>query len=203
LVLAALTLSLQLQQTSFDLLDGVAIDVAVHNTGDKPVTVKFDKPAEYEIDIQRNGQTIWTNHPPLPPQSNFPVHIRQFVPGPSVMVVYVWNAIESDGSTPAPGDYTIVARLLGEGVTPSASARVHFINPVPVAAVDKLKQGDIVTIAGTLDATKGTLTDASGTVRLARRLLTAPTSTIAVRGYLIQEPDRSHAFFIQRWAPMP
>ena len=202
LALAALTLSLHLQQSTFDLLDGVAIEVAVHNTGKTPVNVRFDKPAEYEIEVQRDGQTIWGNTPQTPPQAVFPVHVRHFVAGPSVLVVYVWNAIESNGSTPGPGQYTIVARLLGENETPSASAHVHFINPVPVAAVDKFKTGDIVTIAGTLDATKGLLTDSSGTMRLARRLVTAPAGTIAVRGYLITEPDRSHAFFVQRWAPM-
>ncbi|HEY5339843.1 MAG TPA: hypothetical protein VIK27_02360, partial [Candidatus Aquilonibacter sp.] len=185
-----------------DLLDTVAIEVAVHNTGHTPAHVEFVKPAEYEIDVARGNEVIWSNQTTLPPGATFPIHTRTFIPGPSVLVVYVWNAIERDGSTPAPGTYTVTARLLGQGVTPSASAKVHFIEPVPSAAVEKLKMGDTVTIAGTLDATKQVLTDASGTIRLARRLITAPATTIAVRGYLMLRPDRTHVFFIQRWAPM-
>lgn len=202
LALAALTLSLHLQQTSFDLLDGVAIEVAVHNPAQHPVMVTFPKPAEYEIDVERDGTVLWSNRTAPPPGATFPAHVRQFVSGPSVLVVYVWNAIENDGATPAPGEYTVRARLLGDGVTPAATASVHFINPVPVEAVDKLKKNDVVTIAGSLDPTKQFLTDASGTIRLARRLVGAPAGTVAVRGYLFQEPDRTQVFFVQRWAPM-
>jgi hypothetical protein len=202
LALAALTLSLQLQQNSFDLLDGVSVEIATHNSASIPTPVTFQQPAEYEIDVLRGDTIIWSNSTSVPPGVTFPPHTRGFRPGPSVLVVYIWNAIASDGTTPAPGAYTIRARLLGEGVTPTASASVHFINPVPVAAVEKLKLGDTVTIAGVLDVTKGLLTDASGTLRLARRLLTAPNAPIAVRGYLMLEPDRTYAFFIQRWAPL-
>jgi hypothetical protein len=201
-LLAALTLSLHVQQTSFDLLDAVSMEVAVHNTSDRPVTVRFQKPAEYELDVRRDGVLVWSNQTALPPGATFPPHIRQFIPGPLVLVIYVWNAIESNGDSPAPGDYTVSARLLGEDAGPTASATLHFIAPVPVNAVEKLKKGDIVTIAGTLDPTKQFLTDSSGTVHLARRLVTAPSGTIVVRGYLMQEPDRTKAFFIQRWAPM-
>jgi hypothetical protein len=203
LALAALTLSLHLEQTSYDLLDGVAIQVAVHNSSNRPLTVPFAKPAEYEIDVVHNGTVVWSNQTATPPEATFPVHTRQFIAGPSVLVVYIWNAIENDGTTPAPGDYTVTAHLLGQGVTPSASAPLHFISPVPATAVEKLNKGDVVTIAGTLDSTKELLTDASGTIRLARRLVTAPDGTIAVRGYLIAEPNRTHVFFVQRWAPMP
>jgi hypothetical protein len=202
LALAALTLSLHLQQTSFDLLDAVAIEVAVHNASNQPVAVRFVNPSEYEIDIRHDGVLVWSNQTALPQGATFPVHLRQFIPGPSVLVVYVWNAVESDGDSPAPGSYTVTARLLGEGINPSASASLHFIDPVPASAASQMRKGDIVTIAGTLDATKQFLTDASGTVRLARRLITAPPGTIVVRGYLFQEPDRTKSFFIQRWAPM-
>ncbi len=52
---AALTLSLQLQQTSFDLLDGVSIALAAHNGASAPAIVKFSKPAEYEIQVLRGN----------------------------------------------------------------------------------------------------------------------------------------------------
>jgi hypothetical protein len=202
LALAALTLSLHLQQTSFDVLDGVAIEVAVHNTSNQPVDVAFEKPSEYEIDVVRNGTVVWTNQTAQPPGVTFPQHQRHFIPGPSVLVVYVWNGVETSGDAPSPGTYTVTARLLGKNATPSASAPLHLIDPIPSSAVSHVKAGDVVTIAGTLDPTKQLLTDATGTIRLARRLVTAPDGTIAVRGYLTVLPGRANAFFVQRWAPM-
>jgi hypothetical protein len=203
LALAALTLSLHLQQTSFDVLDGVAIEVAVHNTSNRPVSVAFDKPAEYEIDVVHDGTVVWSNRTQTIPGVTFPQHLRQFIAGPTVLVVYVWNGIEAGGNAPSPGTYTVTARLLAKNAAPSASAPLHLIDPVPVSAVSHIKQGDLVTIAGTLDATKQLLTDATGTIRLARPLVTAPPGTVAVRGYLIVLPERTNAFFVQRWAPMP
>lgn len=203
LTLAALTISLSLQRTSFDLLDGVDVDVAIHNSSKSPATISFAQPAEYELEVDRNGERVWTSNPAQALPQKFPAHKRDFLPGPTVLVIYIWNAIESDGSTPAPGEYTIRARLLGDGVTPSASIPLHFANPVPTSALDKLTSGDVVTIAGTLDASKGILTDASGSVVLLKRLTTAPAgATVAVRGYLVLRPDRTHAFFVQRWAVM-
>lgn len=202
LALAALTLSLHIQQTSFDVLDGVAIELAVHNAGDRPANVAFEKPAEYEIDVVRNGTVLWSNDVQSPAGVTFPVHHHSFMPGPSVLVVYVWNGVQNDGSAPAPGNYTVTARLLGIHASPTASASLHLADPVPVAALPHLKHGDIVTIAGTLDATKQFLTDASGTVRLARKLPMAPNGIVAVRGYWTTLPGRFDAFYVQRWAPM-
>ena len=95
---AALTLSLQLQQTSFDLLDGVSIALAAHNSASTPAIVKFSKPAEYEIQVLRGNEVIWTNQTVAPESTSFPVHTHKFVSGPSVLVVYIWNAVEADGS---------------------------------------------------------------------------------------------------------
>jgi len=202
LALAALTLSLQLQQSSFDLLDGVSIEIAAHNSATTPATVKFARPEEYRIQVLHGDQVIWTSAAVSPASTSFPMHKRQFIPGPSVLVVYIWNGTEDDGSSPGPGTYTVRARLLGEGVTPEATAKVHFADPLPVSALDKLKQGDTVTIAGTLDPTKGILTDATGSVPLGRRLLNAPDGQVAVRGYYLRRIGRTNIFIVQRWAPM-
>jgi hypothetical protein len=165
--------------------------------------VKFAQPPEYELEVLRGNDVIWKNSIDVPVEGNFPVHTRQFVPGPSVLVVYIWSGTESDGSAPGPGTYTVRARLLGQGVNPEASAKLRFIDPIPVSALDTLKQGDTVTIAGTLDATKGILTDATGTIPLGRRLLTAPAAgSVAVHGYLLRRVGRPSVFFVQRWAPM-
>jgi hypothetical protein len=200
--LAALTLSLQLQQSSFDLLDGVSIEVAAHNSANAPAVVRFQGPAEYQIQVLAGNDVIWTNATVTPESTTFPVHKRQFVSGPSILVVYIWNGTKTDGSSPAPGTYTVRVRLLGLGATPEATAKLHFAEPVPVSALDKIKQGDTVTIAGTLDPTNGILTDDTGTIPLARRLLNAPGGPVAVRGYLLRRVGRPSVFFVQRWAPM-
>jgi hypothetical protein len=119
-----------------------------------------------------------------------------------VLVVYIWNAVEADGTSPGPGIYTVRARLLGDGVTPEATAKLRFTEPFPASGLSALKTGDVVTIAGTLDTTKQLLTDSSGSVTLARRLPTAPDGAIAVRGYLLHRPGRPDVFYVQRWAPM-
>jgi len=200
---AAITLSLALQRTSFDLLDGVAIEVAVHNSAKLPATATFSQPGEYEIDILRGETLLWSNKQQYPPNVTFPAHKKQFLPGPTILAVYIWNAIEADGSTPGPGEYTVRARLLSTPGTADASTTVKFISPVPVSALEKLKLGEEVTIAGHLDGTKGMLTDATGTVPLMKRLATAaPDDVVAVRGYLTTLPNRTHAFFVERWAVM-
>jgi len=201
-MLAALTLSLQIQQSSFDLLDGVSIEIAAHNSANAPQIVRFARPAEYELEVLRGKTVIWTNAAPEPEATSYPVHKRKFIPGPSVIVVYIWNGVDSDGTTPGPGNYTIRARLLGIGETPEASATVHFGSLVPINALETLKTGDVVTIGGTLDATKGILTDAGGSVVLGRRILNAPVTPIAVRGYLLKRYDRTPIFIVQRWAPL-
>jgi hypothetical protein len=199
---AAITLSLQLQQTSFDLLDGVSIALAAHNSAGAPAIVKFSQPGEYQIQVLHGNDVIWTTQTVAPENTSFPVHTHRFVSGPSVLVVYIWNALDADGTSPAPGSYTVRARLLGEGVTPEATAKVRFAEPFPASGLGTLKTDDVVTIAGTLDATKQILTDSSGSVTLARRLLTAPDGTIAVRGYLLHRVGRPDVFYVQRWAPM-
>ena len=200
-MLAALTLSLQLQQTSFDLLDGVSIALAAHNPANSTATVKFAHPTEYEIEILRGNDVIWSNAAPAPEPTTFPIHTRKFVPGPSVLVIYIWNGVETNGSVPQAGDYTVRARLLGINEAPTASAKLHFAPPTPVSALDKLKTGDVVTIAGTLDPQKAVLSDATGSVLLGRRLPNA-IGTIAVRGYYLKRVNREAIFFVQRWAPL-
>lgn len=198
---AALTLSLHIAPPALDILDGASIEVIAHNAGKNPATATFETPNEYAIDILRGSDVIWSSLRPLPRDAHFPAHARSFMPGPTVLTVYIWNGIADDGTTPGPGQYTVRARLLS-GAQPEAAAPLRLINPAPVMAVEKLKEGDEVTIAGTLDPTKGKLTDATGTIPLMKRLTSAPDgATIAVRGYLTTAPGGAHAFYVRRWAP--
>lgn len=197
---AALTLTLQLERTSFDLLDGVSIEVVAHNTGSKPIPVVFPKPAEYEISITKDGQEVWSSHSADPVGATIPAHMHALMPGPNVLTVYIWNAIENDGSTPGPGEYVVHAKLMGESIHPEASLPIRFINPVPISALAKLKVGDEITIAGTLDASKQILTDATGSIPLMKRV--PLTGIVAVRGFITERPDHTRALYVKRWAKM-
>lgn len=195
---AALTLSLQLERTSFDMLDGVSIEVVVHNDTRHPVSASFPEPVEYAIDATRKGRTVWTSLVRSPHPEGVPMHTRVFMPGPTILAVYVWNGIATDGTVPGPGTYTLQARLLDTAPPKPATAALTFIPPVPTSAIAKLKAGDEVTLAGDLDTTQTHLTDSTGTVTLLRRI-GRPDARVAVRGYIVERPDGSRALFVQRW----
>ncbi|HET9030539.1 MAG TPA: hypothetical protein VFN49_10195 [Candidatus Aquilonibacter sp.] len=200
LAAAALSLSLHVQPAAIDMLDGTSIEVIAHNANARPVQVSFPSPNEYEIEILHGDDVIWTSLRPLPPGAHFPAHVRSLMPGPTVFTVYIWNGLSGDNTAPPPGQYTVRAHLLA-GAKPEATATFRIINPAPVMAVAKLKEGDTVTLSGTLDASKSTLTDATGTIPLMKHLLTAP-STVAVRGFLTTAPGGVKTFYVQRWAPI-
>lgn len=201
-VAAALTLSLEVQRPAVDMLDGVGFEVVVHNNSSHPIRVRFPKPSEYEIQIRRGPDVVWTSLSKVPAGTHFPAHDRMFMPGPTVLTVFVWNGLANDGSVPAPGQYHVVATLLDTNPPAGASSDVRFIDPVPVAAVQKLKEGEELSIAGRYDAATGVLTDGSGSLRLMRRIATPSGSTIVVRGYVTTAPGGAKPFYVNRWAPL-
>ena len=202
IALAAVTLTMQIARTTLDALDGVSIELAAHNASAQPVTITFAHPEEYEIDVLRGSTVIWSTLRPMQPGATFPPHKRTIPPGPSVLVVYVWNTIENDGTVPGGGTYTVRARLLGDGVTPATQTTIRFAMPTPVSALAKLKAGEEVTIAGRLDDAKMQLSDSTGTIALGRKLPTAPNAPIAVRGYVTLKTDGTRSFYVERWAPI-
>ncbi len=199
-MLSAITLSLQLQRASFDLLDGLSIEVAAHNTNKAPVSVRFDSPTEYAIDVVRDGNVVWSSNSQNPAPSSVPAHVRQFMPGPTVLSVYIWNETTNAGTSITPGDYIIRGRLLSQGNTPQTSLRVHFSEPTPISALSALHAGDEVTIAGRLDDTKQVISDSTGSIALTKRLLNAADAPVAVRGYMTTSLDKERVFFVERWA---
>ncbi|MEO9169935.1 MAG: hypothetical protein ABI282_00755 [Candidatus Baltobacteraceae bacterium] len=201
-MLAAVTLSLQVQRATLDLLDGLNIEIAAHNSAGIPVDVRFTEPLEYAIDVLHGADVVWTSTPATPSQpTSVPPHTKRLLPGPSVLAIYIWNEETKDNASVAPGDYVVRVRLLGDGITPQATVNVHFISPTPISALGALHLGDALTIAGRFDPVAQTLTDTTGNVKLTKRLPTAPTDEpIAVRGYSIALPDRTRAFFVERWA---
>ncbi len=201
---AALTLSLHVTRATLDILDAVNIEVVAHNPGKAPLTATFRSPAEYEIDLMRGPDVVWTTLHPEAPGTHIPPHERSFHPGPNVMTVLVWNGLATNGTALTPGKYTLRARILANGSEPETTVPIEFINTVPVSVVGRLRAGEEITVSGTLDDGKSRLTDPTGTLQLMRKLTAAsPQTTIAVRGYLTAAPDQTPAFFVERWAPLP
>lgn len=199
---AAVTLTMQIARTTLDALDGVSIELAAHNASAKPATITFAHPEEYAIDVLHGSTVVWSTLRPIRAGVTFPPHVRTIPPGPSVLVVYVWNTIENDGATPSGGTYTVRARLLGEGVSPTAQTTIRFAMPTPISALAELKPGDEVTIAGRLDDDKLLLRDSTGAIALGRKLPNAPNAPIAVRGYVTLKTDGTRTFYVERWAPI-
>ena len=199
-MLSAITLSLQMQRMSFDLLDALSIEVAVHNSNKAPVSVRFDTPAEYSIDVLRDGNILWSSAAAQTAPMAIPAHVRQFMPGPTVLSVYIWNETTKDGASLTPGDYVVRARLLGEGNSAQASMRVHFTAPTPISALSSLHPGEEITIGGRLDEAKQRIDDGTASILLTKKLPNAPDAAIAVRGYVTTSLNREWVFFVERWA---
>jgi hypothetical protein len=195
-------LTLQAHRESLDLLDGVFIELIAHNPSQAIRTVQFPAPTEYEIDVMRDGDQLWSSLPPSPPPGVTVVpHSRAFNPGATPVVIYDWNELTAARWSPLPGTYKIRATLLN-AAHPSATMDITFAPPLPTTALSKLKVDEAVTMAGRLDATRKVLTDSSGSVVLTRGIPAPPDVPIVVRGYPTDHPDGSRTFTFQRWASL-
>ncbi|MDQ2866399.1 MAG: hypothetical protein M3R51_09250 [Candidatus Eremiobacteraeota bacterium] len=201
---AAIALSVALQRTSLDLLDGCSVQVAVRNPSRRAVDVRFLQPQEYAIDVLRGSDVLWTSAPRSTAQGTaIPPHVKRLASGLSVLAIYVWNEETGGGESLAPGDYIVRARLLGDGVTPQATVKLRFAAPTPIVALSSLAAGDAVTIAGRYDPASQTARDFSGFVKLSRRLTGAPPNRLTViRGYIAVIADGTRIFSVSRWAPV-
>lgn len=206
----ALTVTVQAQRTSLDLLDSLPIVVIAHNPAAHVATVQFPAPAEYAVDVTRDGKTLWSVGPaPPPPGVTFPPHQRAFTPGPTTIVVLDWNELTTANFSPLPGTYAVTARLLTASPPPPATMKVTFAPPLPPSALPSLKAGESVTLLGTVDATHSVLTGETGaSAPLNRKLIAAPPGVpILVRGYATDNPNGTRVFTMTRWAaygaPLP
>lgn len=200
---APVSISAHVDRTSFDLLDVLSVRIATHNPSNASAMLRFPGPREYMLDVMRGDTVVYSTTPASPaPATAGPPHGHAFAPGPAMLGTFEWNELASDGSSPLPGRYTIRVRLLCEGTQPVTIEPVTFVEPAPVSAIAKLRAGDAVTIAGRLDPTLQTLTDATGSIRLSHRLLGAPDAPVAVRGYITVQSDTSRTIAVTRWAPL-
>lgn len=195
-------LSIQVARTSLDLLDTLSVGVILDNPGRKPTTLRFPQPGEYTIEVLRGSSVVWSSSPkPIESEARYPIHTHEVLPGAQRLATYVWNELASDGSSPLPGEYTIRVRLNTVGAQPTAITKVRFAHPTPISALDALKLGDEITLAGHLDASQRVLTDPTGSTTLTRRIRSSTSDTIVVRGYIAAGRDGKRYLAITRWAP--
>ena len=194
---AAPRLELQVARATFDPLDAIDVTVRVFNGRSTPIVIRFGQTAEYGIAIARDGGDRWSS----PATTGGTPHARAFPRGYTTLVTYEWNGMLADGSAPAPGDYMLHGALLASGAQPNAAVRIRIDAPLPVSALAKTGT-QVVTVAGTLDAFGMTLHDATGDVKLTRRIPSvAPGTVVDARGSMAIQPDGTKAFAIERWAP--
>ena len=200
-VASPVSVSVQVERTSLDLLDVLGIGIVAHNPGKTPAIVRFPLPEEYAIDVLRGSDVVWSSPQAPPPPGTVQPHTRSFAPGPTTMAIYDWNELAKNGSSIASGDYTIRVRLL-DATSQTASATIRFVAPVPVESIAHLKPGDQITIAGTVDNQLLRLTDATGSVTLSRRLVGMGSGLVAVRGTITLAPGGTRIVSVERWAPL-
>ena len=198
----AVSLTVHVQQTSFDLLDVLAIQVTAHNPHDASASLKFETPNEYAVEIARGNDVVFSSIPATASKSSVPAHMRALSAGSTTLGTFEWNELAKDGSSPSAGRYAVRVRMLNDGAQPTAAVTIDFVQPTPIAAVAKLKPGDAITIAGHLDAKLQQLTDATGSIKLSHRLLGAPNASVAVRGYIVAAADGTRTIGVTRWAPL-
>jgi len=187
---------LYVARATFDPLDAIDVTVRVFNDRKTPVVMRFGQTAEYGLAISRGGLDRWTS----PATAVGAAHARTFPRGYTTLVTYEWDGVLIDGTAPAPGTYVLRGTLLATGAQPNAAVRIRIDAPLPISALAKTGT-QVVTVAGTLDPIGMTLRDATGSIRLARRIANvAPGTTVDVRGSLALQPDGSRAFAIERWA---
>jgi len=195
---AAPRLELYVSRATFDPLDAVDVTVRVYNESRTPSVVRFDQTAEYGLTLSRDGAVRWNS----PATTGGQPHGRAFATGRTTLVTYEWNGVFADGSAPAPGTYALRGTLLSTGVRSDAAVAIRIDAPLPISALAKTGT-QVVTVAGTLDATGTTLHDSTGDVKLARRIRgVAPGAIVDVRGSIAIQPDGSRAFAVERWAPV-
>lgn len=198
------SISIRLTRASFDLLDSIGIVVSVRNSTKVPQPVRFAHAAEYAIDVRHGADLVWTSQPTVSPapRETTPPHTRDFPAGVTTIATFDWNELDANGMSPAPGIYTIQARLLDHAGNADAVQSIRFVEPLPLAAIAKLKVGDEVTVAGTVDSSMQMLSDGTATLALSKRLMEATGARLAVRGSIGTRPDGTRYLAVERWAPL-
>jgi hypothetical protein len=190
-------IEIQVARATYDPLDALDITIRVRNSSHAPIVVHFGQTAEYTLALASGSRDVWTS----PAIAGGVAHARPLPAGYTTLVTYEWNGVLADGTAPAPGTYALRGTLLTAGARSSDRVTLRVTAPLPISALAKTG-ALVVTVSGTLDATGSTLHDATGDVKLARRIANvAPGTVIDLRGSMQTQIGGSKAFVFERWAP--
>ncbi len=194
-----ISIRVNLNRSSYDLLGGLAITISVDNRTSGPLLARFPTSNLYDIQVLSRKTVVWdyaaANHAVVI------AHTREIAPHLTTLGTYVWNETVG-GRSVAPGVYTLRVRLLDERYAASERVVVRFAPPLPIAALSHFAGKDQVTTAGSVVAKGTSLRDGSGSIALSRRLPAAPQDrSVVVRGYVVRLRSGALLLEVMRSAP--
>ena len=184
-----LTLKVDVKRTSLDLLDPVSVSIAINNSAKGLITAHFPNSDTYDLRLTNSkGTEVWdliATHKAVPVKRTL-----GFTPGRTVLAVQLFDSQLPDRRSLAAGTYQLRVSLLDDKYAPSITLPVHFAEPTPISALQRLPLNSAVTVAGALkpNGTLMDITDETGSIKLTKRIGGGfPTGTFIVRGYINKE----------------
>lgn len=189
-----------LSRETTSVLAPFAVAIALRNTEDHVVQLRFPTAELFRIDLLRGDAPVWSSlagHKPIPVTRQIDVP-RGLLRLASVIV----DGTTDDRRALAPGRYTVRIAMLGQSFGAVIDKTIVVEPPEPIAKAAGAKFGTLMTIAGEplTEAGIPRLRDESGSIRLSRALGLRPTGRWVVRGYLDALGD-DRVFAVGRSAP--
>jgi len=167
---AAVTADITIKRDSDDLLSPFSVSIAVDNLTSHIVGLDFPTADIYRIDIERDGQTIWstaTGHKPL-----LIARRVDLAPGITRLASQIVDGTTDDRRSYAPGRSLVHVAMLGTTLTTSVDKSLSFNPPLAIADARKMAAGIVMTIAGIPQTADGVFT--RGEPQLNRRFVEPP-----------------------------
>ena len=189
-----------LERDADALLAPFTVAIAVNNTTTGVVRLVFPTADLFRIDVIRDDSPVWSSlygHKPIPVNRQIDVP-----PGRLKLASMTIDGTTDDRRAYAPGRYTVRVAMLGTSFGMIVDKQIDFATPTPIADLDRLKPGTVVSLAGQQTVLGGVaqLRDATGAVRMSRSLGLRPTGVYVVRGFLDANGD-DRMFDVGRFAP--
>lgn len=194
-----LRVALDVKRPVTDLLAPITISVSVENRSGAVQPAAFTTADLFDLTAHVNNVKVWDAR-----YGQQPLNIVRkviFDRGRTLVQSNTWDGTTNDKHSLPPGNALLRVTLLTEG-HPSAAVPIVFATPLPIAHLDKVKFANEVTIAGDLDNSAGApaIVDASGSVKLSRRVAQNATGAYVVRGF-VNRADGALVFNVTRYAP--
>ncbi len=176
------------------------VAIAVNNTTSGVVRLVFPTADLFRIDVIRDDSPVWSSlygHKPTPINRQIDVP-----PGRLKLASMTIDGTTDDKRAYAPGHYIVRVAMLGTTFGVVVDKQLDIAPPLPIADLDKIKAGSVVSIAGEQTVLGGYafLHDATGSVKLSRALGIRPAGVYVVRGFLDASGD-DRMFDVGRFAP--